>query len=76
MSEKENFSLESNLKTIREIVDKMQLSNLDFDENVRLFTEGTEMIKACRDYLDESELLIKKLLDGPEGPIEEDFEEA
>ena len=64
MKNEEQFSLEASLKEIREIVEKMQMSSMDFDENVRLFKAGSELINASRSYLDESELLIKKLIEG------------
>lgn len=73
MSKDKEFSLEEKLTQIREILEKMQMSSLNFDENVKLFTNGTQMIKECRAYLDESELLIKRLIDGPDGPQEEGF---
>ncbi len=66
----EHFSLEKKLKELRALVDKMQSGNLGFDENVSLFKEGTSVIKECRTYLDESELLIRKLV----GDEEEDLE--
>ena len=60
------FTLERNLKKIRDIIEKMQMGDLDFDENVALFKEGSETIAACKKYLDQSELLIKKLVEGEE----------
>jgi len=74
MDKEKEFSLEDKLQEIRDILEKMQVSSLNFDENVKLFTNGTQLIKECRSYLDESELLIKKLIDGPEGDEEVDFE--
>ncbi|MCB9235133.1 MAG: exodeoxyribonuclease VII small subunit [Bacteroidia bacterium] len=57
------FSLETALNQLRETVEKMQMSSLNFDENIRLFREGTEIVKNCRKYLDESELMIRQLID-------------
>ena len=75
MSEqKKDFSLEESLKEIREILEKMELSTMDFDENIKMFTRGTSLIKECRTYLDESELMIRKLIDSEEGPEEQEFE--
>jgi exodeoxyribonuclease VII small subunit len=68
------FSLEERLQEIRGIVEKMQMSNLDFDANVKLFSRGTQLIKDCRKYLDDSELQIKKLIETGEGMEEEEFE--
>lgn len=60
---KDDFSLDQSLKELREILDKMQTGNLDFDENVQLFTRGASLIKASRAYLDKSELLIEELIE-------------
>lgn len=64
MSKQENFSLESSLTEIRGIVDQMQRGVEDFDKQVTLFKEGRLLIHKCQQYLDESELEIKKLVDG------------
>lgn len=69
-----DFSLEEELRAIRGILEKMQASQLDFDQNIKLFTEGTTRIQACRGYLDHAELLIKQLIEGDSGMEESDFE--
>ncbi len=67
------FSLEEKLKEIREILQNMQVGVNDFDENIRLFTKGTEMIGECRTYLDEAEMSVKQLIGGDSGTEEKDF---
>lgn len=71
---KKKFSLEKHLQRLREIVDKMQSGDPDFDENVALFKEGSKLIKEAKDYLDDSELLIQKLIEENEEVEEEDFD--
>ncbi|HHG85731.1 MAG TPA: exodeoxyribonuclease VII small subunit [Bacteroidetes bacterium] len=71
MSEdKKEFSLEQNLRDIRALLQEMQTGSQDFDENIRLFRQGTKLIKASRNYLDEAELSIKQLIES-EGEMEE-----
>lgn len=70
----EEFSMEEELRAIRATLEKMQASQLDFDQNIKLFTEGTARIKACRSYLDRAELMIKQLIEGENGLEESDFE--
>lgn len=65
------FSLEKKLKELKALVDKMQTGSQGFDDNVEMFREGTQLIKECRQHLDESELLIRKLVDEAG---EEDFD--
>ena len=69
MTKKEDFSLENALDRLREIVGEMQDSEVNFDTNINLFREGSELIKNSREYLDNAELLIQKL-------IEKDSEET
>lgn len=66
-NEEKAFSLESSLQELRKILDDMQNGNLNFDENVALFTQGAGLIRECRAYLDRSELMIKKLIEGELG---------
>ena len=66
----EAFSLEDKLREIRSLLDQMQSGSQDFDENVKLFTRGTQLIEACRNYLDEAELQIKQLVEGAAGDEE------
>lgn len=74
MAENENFSLEEKLREIREILQKMQMGANDFDENIKLFTQGTAAIADCRKYLDAAEMSVKQLINGPNGPETKDFE--
>ena len=60
---KEEFSLEKTIQRIKEILSEMQSEKIDFDKNVELFKEGTELIRQSQDFLDESELMIKELTD-------------
>lgn len=70
----EGFSLENKLREIRNLLEQMQAGELDFDENVKLFTNGTELIAQCRKYLDEAELQVKALVEGNAGEEEQPFE--
>lgn len=71
---KEPFSLEEKLREIREILQKMQMGANDFDENIKLFTQGTALISDCRKYLDTAEMSVKQLINGPKGQETQDFE--
>lgn len=69
---KEEFSLETKMQELRAILSQMQTGSLDFDTNIKLFTQGTEIIGACRAYLDTAELSVKKLVGGEETDFSED----
>lgn len=64
MSKQETFSLETKLVEIRKIVEQMQRGVEDFDAQVTLFKTGRQLIQDCQQYLDKSEMEIKKLVDG------------
>jgi exodeoxyribonuclease VII small subunit len=68
------FSLENHLNELKSILDKLQDPKLNFDENLAHFKRGSELIQECRAYLDESEMMVKKLTQGENGPVESDFE--
>ena len=70
----EGFSLEDKLREIRSLLDNMQTGDLDFDENVKLFTRGTNLIEQCRKYLDEAELQVRQLVEGAAGEEEQSYE--
>lgn len=70
MEESTTPNLEAKLREIRDLLEKMQGGNLGFDENVKLFTRGTELISECRTYLDQAEMSVKQLI-GEDGQEEE-----
>jgi exodeoxyribonuclease VII small subunit len=67
----QDFSLEAKMQELRGILAQMQSGNLDFDTNIKLFTQGNALIKACRTYLDAAEMSVKVLVAGEEQPFEE-----
>lgn len=69
---KEKFSLEEKLEDLRSLVEKMQKGVSDFDQQVALFKEGSQLIKECRGYLNGAELEIKQLIKGEMKPFGEE----
>ena len=52
----------------------MERGDVPLEESLKLFQEGTELIRSCGKLLDDAELQVKKILAGPDGsPVEEDF---
>ena len=73
MNEK-NTTFESNLKRLEQIVRAMERGDVALEESLKLFQEGTELVRNCGMLLDEAELQVKKILtDGAGNPVEEDF---
>lgn len=73
MNEK-NMTFEQNMKRLEEIVRAMERGDVALEESLKMFQEGTELIRACSQLLDDAELQVKKVMARPDGtPAEEDF---
>lgn len=67
-------SFEQNLQRLEQIVRAMERGEVSLEESLKLFTEGTELVRACGKLLDEAELQVKKITEAADGtPIEEGF---
>ncbi len=72
MSETKTF--ESSMKRLEEIVSLLEKGDAPLDDSLKLFEEGTALIKACSDMLDNAEQKVTILLKG-ETPSEREFSE-
>ncbi len=71
---KKNTSFEANLQRLEQIVRAMERGDVALDESLKLFQEGTELVRACGLLLDEAELQVKTIMAGTDGkPTQEDF---
>ena len=73
MNEKNN-SFEQNMTRLEQIVRAMERGDVALEESLKLFQEGTELVRSCNKLLDEAQLQVKKIMTGPDGsPVEEEF---
>ena len=73
MNEK-NQSFEQNMARLEQIVRAMERGDVALEESLKLFQEGTELVRSCSKLLDEAQLQVKKILTAPDGsPVEEEF---
>ena len=64
-------SFEASMQRLEEIVHTMERGELPLDQSLKLFEEGTALVRSCGTMLDEAELKIVKLMKGPDGePVE------
>jgi exodeoxyribonuclease VII small subunit len=71
---KENKSFEENLMRLEQIVRTMERGEAPLEESLKLFQEGTELVRACGKLLDEAQLQVKKVMTAADGsPVLEDF---
>ena len=73
MNEK-NQSFEQNMTRLEQIVRAMERGDVALEESLKLFQEGTELVRSCSKLLDEAQLQVKKIMTAPDGsPVEEEF---
>jgi exodeoxyribonuclease VII small subunit len=73
MNEK-NMTFEASMQRLEQIVRTLERGDAQLDESLKLFQEGTELVRLCGKLLDEAEMEIKKVAVAPDGsPVLEDF---
>ena len=74
MMNPQNMTFEQSMQRLEQIVRTMERGDVPLEESLKLFQEGTELIRSCGKLLDEAELQVKIITAGPDGsPVEEDF---
>ena len=58
---KDNPTLEENLKRLEEIAESLDQGDVALEEQLKLFSEGMELAKTCRTYLESADLKIRKI---------------
>ena len=70
-------SFEEKMQRLEEIVKTMERGEVSLDASMKLFQEGTELVRACTELLDNAEMQVSKISAAEDGmPIEEDFNDA
>ena len=73
----QNNTFEQSMQRLEQIVRAMERGDVALEESLKLFQEGTELVRSCGKLLDEAELQVKKIMTAPDGsPVEEDFDDA
>ena len=69
-----NQTFEASMQRLEQIVRTMEKGDVELEESLKLFREGTDLIRSCGKLLDDAELQVKKIMTAPDGtPVEEDF---
>ena len=72
----ENQTFEASMARLEQIVRAMERGDVALEESLKLFQEGTELVRNCQKLLDEAQLQIKKIMTAPDGsPVEEEFQD-
>ena len=71
---KKNATFEQNMTRLEEIVRAMESGDVPLEESLKLFQEGTALVKECGKLLDEAEQQVTKIVTQADGtPAEEVF---
>ena len=71
----QNKTFEESMSRLEQIVRAMERGDVALEESLKLFQEGTELVRSCQKLLDEAQLQVKKIMTAPDGsPVEEDFQ--
>ena len=60
---------ESSFARLEKIVERLESGELELDEALKLYEEGTKLVKTCAGKLTEAEKKIKKLSRGENGKL-------
>ena len=72
----ENQTFEASMARLEQIVRAMERGDVALEESLKLFQEGTELVRNCQKLLDDGQLQIKKIMTAPDGsPVEEEFQD-
>lgn len=73
----QNQSFEQNMQRLEQIVRLLEKGDAPLEESLKLFQEGTELVRSCGTLLERAELQVKKISTAGDGsPVEEDFADA
>ena len=72
-----NQTFEASMQRLEQIVRAMEKGDVELEESLKLFQEGTELVRACEKLLEDAKLQVSKITAGADGkPTEEPFHEA
>ena len=67
-------TFEESMARLEQIVRAMERGDVALEESLKLFQEGTELVRSCTKLLDEAQMQIQKVMTAADGsPVMEDF---
>ena len=69
-----NKTFEESMARLEQIVRAMERGDVALEESLKMFQEGTELVRSCQKILEDAQLHVKMIMTAPDGsPVEEDF---
>ena len=73
----QNKTFEESMQRLEQIVRAMERGDVPLEESLKLFQEGTELVRSCNQLLENAQLQVKKIATAPNGtPVEEEFHDG
>ncbi len=71
-----NMTFEQSMQRLEQIVRMLERGDAPLDESLKLFQEGTQLVRTCGKMLDDAQLQIQKVMTATDGtPVLEEFED-
>ena len=71
----QNMTFEQSMQRLEQIVRAMERGDVALEASLKLFQEGTDLVKSCSKLLDEAELQVKMITASADGsPMEDTFD--
>ena len=68
------MTFEQSMQRLEQIVRTMERGDAPLEESLKLFQEGTELVRSCGLLLEEARMQVTKIMTAPDGsPVEEAF---
>lgn len=70
----QNASFETNMQRLEQIVRALERGDVPLEESLKLFQEGTALVRDCGKLLDDAQLQVQKVLTAADGtPVLEEM---
>jgi exodeoxyribonuclease VII small subunit len=70
----QNSNFETNMQRLEQIVRALERGDVPLEESLRLFQEGTSLVRDCGKLLDDAQLQVQKVLTAADGsPVLEEL---
>lgn len=70
-------TFEQSMQRLEQIVRAMERGDVPLEESLKLFQEGTELVRSCGKLLENAQLQVTKIMTAADGsPVEEALEDG
>ena len=70
----QNKTFEESMARLEQIVRAMERGDAPLEESLKLFQEGTELVRKCSQLLDEAQMQVQVVMTAPDGsPVMEEM---